>query len=137
LSGRLIAWSIALSTNDWPEYLRLEMLRSMQRQLRMLRRSVEHDIGGNHVIRNSTALVITGLCLGDWRATTVGCRTLEREVPRQVLSDGGHQERSPSYLGEVLEISGPVATTLPRAGTPPPRWGERLHAMTEWLQALA
>ncbi len=63
MSGRIVAWCAALSREGWLASLRPALLRSLSRQARLLRRSVEHDIGGNHVLRNATALVVAGVCL--------------------------------------------------------------------------
>jgi hypothetical protein len=132
LSGRVIAWCAALSAGGWPEPLADAMTSSLARQLLMLRRSVEQDVGGNHVLRNATALVIGGACLGDERALRRGARVLEREVPRQLLTDGGHEERSPSYHREVLADLEAAAALLDG-----PAWAQRLPAMRAWLSSLA
>lgn len=137
LSGRVIAWCAALSAGGWPDGLAEWMMASLARQLLLLRRSVEHDVGGNHVLRNATALVIGGACLGDERALTGGERLLEREVPRQILPDGGHEERSPSYHREVLRDLRASATVLARTGRRAPEWAEHLPRMEAWLAALA
>lgn len=136
LSGRMIAWCAALSASGWPEPLAERMRRSLARQLRMLRRSVEHDVGGNHVLRNATALVVGGACLGDDRALRTGERLLAREVSRQLLPDGGHEERSTSYHREVRDDLRTAAAVLERAGRPVP-WADALNAMDAWLGLLA
>ena len=72
VSGRIMAWCAALSGGGWPAALEQRMLCSLVRQTQVLRRSVEHDIGGNHVLRNAAALCFAGVCLRD--------RTLERRA---------------------------------------------------------
>ena len=65
----------------------------------------EHDVGGNHLLKNGVALLAAG-CSFDgppserWRSRAAA--VLEREVARQVLADGGHYERSPMYHLLVL-----------------------------------
>ena len=80
------------------------------RHLRFLEVHLETDIGGNHLLKNISALLwgsaaIDGRDAKRWRAT--GLRLLRRELT-QFLPDGMHFERSPSYhaqvLGDLLEI---------------------------------
>jgi hypothetical protein len=137
LSGRLIAWAGALSRSAWQDDLQGRVVASMGRQLRVLRRSVEHDVGGNHVLRNATALVVAGHCLGEARAAAMGERLLAREVPRQMLADGGHEERSPSYQQEVLRDLEVACLVLERAGRGTPSWAGRVDDGRRWLGRLA
>ena len=84
------------------------MAESLARQLAYLERNVEDDVLGNHVIRNARALVLGGRAVGDTRALERGLALLRRELPEQVLPDGGHYERSPVYhlvvLRDLLEV---------------------------------
>jgi hypothetical protein len=70
--------------------------------------NVEDDVLGNHLIRNIRALVLGGTSFGSADLTRRGIELLRRELPEQVLRDGGHYERSPSYhlvvLRDLLEI---------------------------------
>ena len=137
MSGRLVTWCAALS-DDWDETLAGALRRSMRRQLLVLRRSIEHDIGGNHVLHNAFALVVAGTCLGDARSEAVGWRLLESEMRDQILSDGGHEERSTAYHREILERVGDVETLLGRAGREPPEWlSAGVLRMRSWLDAVA
>ena len=81
---------------------------SLWRQLLHLSRNVEDDILGNHVIRNARALVLGGSAFGAQRLVEQGRTILDRELPVQVLPDGGHYERSPVYhlvvLRDLMEI---------------------------------
>src|SRR5680860_1450867 len=138
MSGRIIAWCAALSREGWLASLRPALLRSLSAQARLLRRSVEHDIGGNHVLRNATALVVAGVCLEDAGHTGRGLRLLERQLDAQILADGGHEERSPSYhrlvLGDLLD----TRTALLRAEAPSPPWLDRaIENMDPTLQSIA
>ena len=136
-SGRVVAWCAALSHGGWPEDLAARMRASLGRQLLLLRRSVEHDVGGNHVLRNATALIVGGSCLGDGAARRLGLSVLEEELRAQVLADGGHEERAPSYHRAVLADLEDVATLLERAGGAPDRLSAAIGAMRAWLAALA
>jgi hypothetical protein len=137
-SGRVIAWCAALSRGGWPEALADRMRTSLERQLRLLRRCVEYDIGGNHVLRNAAALTIGGACLELTAARRHGTRLLERELSRQLLADGGHEERSPAYHRTVLADLDDVATVLRRSRGLSPEWLDAARErMRRWLAALA
>ena len=95
---------------------------SLDRQARHLARVVERDIGGNHLIKNLKALIAVQRCLDG--QTGAGAKAfLEHEVSRQVLADGGHYERSPSYhlqvLCDLLDLRELIAEEAP-----PPDWLE-------------
>ena len=64
--------------------------------------NIELDVGGNHLMKNIKALLGLGVFLDDDRLLQRGRKLLEREVRVQVLPDGGHYERSPSYHAQVL-----------------------------------
>lgn len=136
-SGRIAAWCAALSRGGWPVELQRRMLRSMVQQAAVLARSVEHDIGGNHVLRNATGLAFAGVCLGDGRLEDMGMALLRDELGRQILPDGGHEERSTAYHRAVLADLADVETLLDRGGRPVPAWLTRTTAlMTTWEQAM-
>jgi uncharacterized heparinase superfamily protein len=74
--------------------------RSVWLQAEWLRAHVEWHLLGNHVLENAVALAFAGSCFrgeaaADWRSE--GLAILRREVPEQILPDGGHFERSPMY----------------------------------------
>jgi uncharacterized heparinase superfamily protein len=106
LSTRVGNWVAALSLD--PSLATPFVAESLARQLAYLERNVEDDVLGNHVIRNARALVLGGRGLGDARAFERGMALLRRELPEQILSDGGHYERSPVYhlvvLRDLLEV---------------------------------
>lgn len=136
-SERLLAWCAALSSRAWPPELAERMTASMLRQARVLARCVEQDIGGNHVLRNAAALTVTGACLQDVRLRDRGVRLLGRELERQVLADGGHEERSPAYHRLLTEELGDVLAVLEAAGVTPPAALPAVHTrMVAWQRAL-
>lgn len=138
-SERIVSWSVALSTLEgWPGNLRDEVAAAILRQARYLRRAVEHDIGGNHVIKNGTALVFAGAVFPSTPLLDTGLRLLERETRRQVLGDGGHEERSTSYQREVMAHLADVRELLARSSDGIPVWLEDvLERMERWLGAMA
>ena len=110
LSTRVGNWIAALALE--PTALSSVISDSLWRQLLHLERNVEDDVLGNHVIRNARALVLGGAAFGATRLLDRGLGLLARELPAQILSDGGHYERSPVYhlvvLRDLLEIDAAV-----------------------------
>ena len=113
--------------------------RSLATQARHLERRIEYHLLGNHLLANAKALCFAGLFFDGpeanaWRDK--GLRILSREIPEQVLPDGGHFERSPMYHSIVLEDLLDLAN-LSRA------YGEELGSIPEaagrmlgWLAAM-
>lgn len=59
--------------------------------------NVEYGVGGNHLIENGIALLMAGVYLENNAWMNQGREILQRAVDNQLLSDGGHFERSPMY----------------------------------------
>lgn len=107
---------------------------SLQRHARFLRWHVEHDVGGNHLVKNLKALAGLGIFFGDHRLCDAAVAQLRRQAHAQVLADGGHYERSPSYHCQVLGDLIDVAGLLDAAGRPPVAELDRaIGAMRRWL----
>jgi hypothetical protein len=114
LSTRIGNWVAAASVE--PRLANEMLSESLWRQLVYLDRNVENDVLGNHVIRNARALLLGGIAFEEDRLVDRALALLDRELPEQVLSDGGHYERSPVYhalvLRDLLEIR--AAAAVPR-----------------------
>ncbi len=108
---------------------------ALARQARYLSRVLEFDIGGNHLIREAVALILAGDAFDDRRLGSRGRRVLEREIERQVLPDGGHVERSPSYHAQVMMDLSEAHGVLPD-GRLRTAVGERLVRMASPAAAL-
>jgi uncharacterized heparinase superfamily protein len=99
-----------------------------------LRRNLETDVGGNHLIKNLKALCGLAVFFGDDRLLAGTLRRLVRQLRVQVLPDGGHYERAPAYhcqvLGDLIDIAG----LLHCAGRPVHAGvGDAIAAMRGWL----
>ena len=129
LSTRIGNWVASLTL--LPELASPELSRSLWRQLRRLQRNVEDDVLGNHVIRNARSLVLGGTAFGAAPPVRQGIELLRRELREQVLPDGGHYERSPSYhlvvLRDLLEI---------QAASPHSWLGEAIERMRGFAAGL-
>lgn len=78
---------------------------SLAAQLAFLEDNLETDIGGNHLIKNIKALIwasafFVGAEADRWRR--LGLSLLDQELKVQILPDGVHYERSPSYHGQIF-----------------------------------
>ena len=111
-----------------------EVRRTLALHAAFVRLHLEQDVGGNHLIKNLKALVGLGVFLGDDGLVRRGSRHLARQLPVQVLADGGHYERSPSYHCQVLGDLVDIERLLAAAGKPPvPGLAEAIAAMRRWL----
>ena len=102
-SLRMVNWiKWALAGNQLPEIC----ARSLAVQTRWLTKRLEWHLLGNHLFSNAKALVFAGLFFDGSEADRwlqLGLDILRREIPEQILSDGGQFERSPMYHGLALE----------------------------------
>jgi len=102
-----------------------------------LRTHLELDVGGNHLVKNLKALIGAGVFLGRADLVSAARIRLVDELAVQVLADGGHFERSPSYHAQVLGDLIDVAGLLAAAGEPPLADLEpAIGAMRSWLDAM-
>lgn len=67
-----------------------------------LSKNIEYYLDANHVIMDGKGLIFSGVYFNDKKLLNQGLDILLTEYGRQVLEDGGHYERSPSYQVEVL-----------------------------------
>ncbi len=93
-SVRIINWVQFVSRHQ----IRDEAInRHLLAQVRLLRHRLEYHLAGNHLLENGFAILTGALYFRyiPWiqKASTL----LHRELNEQVLSDGGHYERSPIY----------------------------------------
>jgi uncharacterized heparinase superfamily protein len=106
LSLRVVVWMQELRRRAaHPLEVPAAIIESLAQQLRFLANNLETDLGGNHLIKNIKALLwgaafFVGPESDAWR--TRGMQLLARELPLQILSDGMHYERSPSYHTQVF-----------------------------------
>lgn len=140
-SLRLVNWvKWALAGGPLPD----AGVESLAVQARWLTRRLEVHLLGNHLFVNAKALVFAGAFFRGaeadrWLARGLGL--LAREVPEQVLADGGQFERTPMYhalaLDDVLDLVN-VARAYP--GVVPDvavaGWSARVPDMLAWLAAL-
>ena len=112
-----IKWALAGNSVE-PEWLH-----SLAVQTRWLVKRLEIHLLGNHLFANAKTLVFAGMFFEGAEASAwlqTGMKILAREIPEQVLADGGQFERSPLYHALALEdlldltnLAGAYADALP------------------------
>lgn len=135
LSIRVVVWMQQLAARGahLPAAFRARAVASLAEQLRFLERHLERDIRGNHLVRNLKALLWAGAFFAGsaegrhW--TELGRELLAAELAEQILADGCHYERSPSYHGQVLGDLLECLTLLGRTDPLRERLGEALDRM--------
>ncbi|MGC4005804.1 MAG: alginate lyase family protein [Pirellulales bacterium] len=109
-----------------------EALDSLAVQTRMLAAAPEFHLLGNHLLANAKALLFAG-CFFDGSEAAAwlrqGLSIYDRELPEQILTDGGHFELSPMYhaiiLNDLLDV-----TNVGIA------YGAELPELTAWTDGL-
>ncbi|MCC5870740.1 MAG: alginate lyase family protein [Gammaproteobacteria bacterium] len=144
-SLRMVNWiKWALAGNALPA----ACVRSLAVQARWLTGRLETHLLGNHLFANAKALVFAGLYFEGLEADRwlrLGLDILDREVPEQILADGGHFERSPMYHALALEdmldlcnVGSAYISKLDDFGRHQlEQWQARLPLMCAWLNAMS
>ncbi len=116
------------------------VLLSLEVQVRYLRKRLENHLLGNHLLANAKALVFAGLFFQGEEAEEwlrKGMKILSRELPEQILLDGGHFELSPMYhaiiLDDLLDLIN-VSRTYGQVISP--SWSETVEKMLFWLRGI-
>ena len=144
VSLRTVNWIKWFLAGNAPE---ADWLHSLAVQVRWLRRRLEWHLLGNHLFVNAKALVYAGLYFDGDEALewlTCGLRILERELPEQILADGGHFERSTMYhalaLEDLLDLLNLVAARGDAASPAQhllPGLRQRAATMLHWLRCMS
>ncbi|WP_157736185.1 heparinase II/III family protein [Granulosicoccus antarcticus] len=108
-------YPLSLRIINWIQFFeRLETvpehwLNSLATQAQYLFKRLEYHLLGNHLFTNAKALVYAGCYLEHHEAClNKGLSILQKEIPEQILADGGHFELSPMYhsiaLADLLDL---------------------------------
>ena len=102
-----------------------------------LRRHLETDVGGNHLIKNLKALAGLAVFFGDGQHLGHALDRLTGQLAVQVLPDGGHYERAPTYHCQVLTDLIDVAELLRSADhSPGPELVDAINRMRHWMSCV-
>jgi len=103
---RVLAWIVhfdEIAGRETDRALRRAMLASIAAQIRHLARVAAWELAGAARLRALKGLLAGSVALGGpERRIARAMRALERELPSQILPDGGHRTRSPSVQLQVL-----------------------------------
>jgi len=135
LSLRVVVWMQQLARRRLSGTERIAA--SLAEQIRFLDDNLETDLGGNHLIKNIKALLwasafFDGRAAKRWRGK--GLRLLNLALEEQILPDGVHFERSPSYHAQVFADLMECRHAL---GEAEPALDEALKAMAQPTADLA
>ena len=122
----------------------LNWIQALAIQAKYLAARIEYHLLANHLLVNAKALVMAGLHFTGTEAdgwVRRGLDILRRELPEQILQDGGHFERSPMYhalaVEDILDLINAAQTW--HGGVCDgelKRWGEYATRMLTWLHAM-
>jgi len=123
LSRRIICWlsqaPFVLQEADAKFYRRF--IRSLSRQVRYLRRTLNESRDGFPRLQAVMALTFAALCIQGQSGYLRGVmRRLSDELRRQILPDGGHIGRNPGTLIELLADLLPLRQLFSARHLPPP-----------------
>jgi uncharacterized heparinase superfamily protein len=149
-AGRGDGWhsyTLSLRTRNWiwlfrccPPLATPSRLKSLWQQLSWLQSHPEHANGGNHWLENLISLAVGGLQFGGSYAEFMSrraLRLLQQELARQVLPDGGHEERSASYHLLMLDRLTELACSISAINGECPSWlVGAIEAMTAWAKSV-
>jgi uncharacterized heparinase superfamily protein len=117
-----------------------EALHSLAVQARYLFKKTEVHLQGNHLFSNAKALIFAGLFFTGNETElwlNKGLKILARQVPEQILNDGGHFELSPMYHSIILEDILDLVNIMRTYGrTIPMSWLSSAEKMLFWLKAM-
>src|SRR5690625_3656064 len=100
ISLRMINWIKFISQHKITD---AEIDAAIYAQYQILLDNLEYHLLGNHLLENGFSLYIGGCYFQDRDLYRKGREILQIELDEQILSDGGHFERSPMYHSILLE----------------------------------
>lgn len=130
-----VKWALTVST------LNAAAQHSLAIQTRWLMRRLEWHLLGNHLFANAKALIFAGLWFDGPEAKgwlEKGWRILAREIPEQILRDGGQFELSPMYHALALEDMLDLVNIARAFGynDQADRWAAPVPSMLDWLTVM-
>ena len=105
----LEAYPTSLRIINWVQFLSRHQIRDevinrhLFAQVRLLSHRLEYHLSGNHLLENGFAFLAGALYFRNIPWIRKATSLLHRELDEQILSDGGHYERSPMYHQILLD----------------------------------
>ncbi len=140
ISRRVPVWCWFLIEGHAPPELEGRLLQSLETQCEFLARSLEFELGGNHLLENVAALTIAAGVVDSPKAAS-WLNTAERvwrtEKRKQILPHGEHFERSPMYhcqvVGNLLQQTIAAQSLRPDLAK---KWTESAGEMLGFLEGV-
>ena len=114
-----------------------ELLDFLYSELHFLEKRLEYHLLGNHLLENGFALLMGGAFMNNQRWTKTARHIFSEEVPEQILSDGGHFERSPMYHLILLYRFLEALYYLPSDDDLHPLFLETSKKMLGWIDQMS
>lgn len=143
-------YTISLRCVNWIKWFlsgnepKTEWLYSLSLQVQALEQKLEYHLLGNHLFANAKALVFAG-CFYEGEEAKVwlqrGLDILDKEIPEQILDDGGNFELTPMYHNTVLadmldlyQLSLTYSNLVPLEQSQ--YWSEVIGRMLSWASLM-
>lgn len=130
VSERLLQWTLLIAAFEIQE---LPIRTSYRLQSLWLEKWLELDVRANHLLKNACALMTSASLLGDKTKLDTHSTLLKAQLQEQLLTDGGHYERSPMYHAHALWDGLLVYAALTEK---PEFLASPLSQMTDFLQRI-
>ena len=115
-------------------------LSSLWQQICWLNFNKEDYLGGNHWLENLITLIIGSLHFKGNRANCIfqkSIKNLEDELKKQILPDGGHEERSASYHLLLLDRLVELGLIIENIKGERPKWlVDSIFKMMQWAKNI-
>lgn len=143
-------YTISLRSVNWIKWFmsgnepKEEWLASLSLQVQALDQQLEYHLLGNHLFANAKALLFAG-CYFKGELADVwlkrGLAILNKEIPEQILADGGNFELTPMYHNTILadmldlyQLSLVYSCKIPK--TTSQYWRELIGKMLSWAEYM-
>lgn len=143
-------YTISLRSVNWIKWFlsgnepKEEWLASLSLQVQALEQQLEYHLLGNHLFANAKALLFSGCYFEGGMADKwlkLGFTILEKEIPEQILADGGNFELTPMYHNTILadmldlyQLSLVYPDKIPKITSQ--YWCELIGRMLSWAEHM-
>lgn len=114
-----------------------ELVDYLYSELHFLENRLEYHLLGNHLMENAFAILMGGVFFQEKRWIDLARDIFSEQVPEQILSDGGHFERSPMYHLILLFRFLEAIYYLPLDSDLYPLFTETVKKMLGWIDQMS
>lgn len=117
--------------------MRDELVDYLYSELHFLENRLEYHLLGNHLMENAFAILMGGVFFQEKRWMELAKDIFSEQVPEQIVSDGGHFERSPMYHLILLFRFLEAIYYLPRNSDMHLLFTETAKKMLGWMNQMS